>query len=227
MKFSVAVSLLVSAVAEAHYTFPSIGNSADWQYVRTTVNFQSNGPVTSVNSEEMRCYERNPGSGAPGIMNVTAGSGISYNAKSSISHPGPMAFYIAKVPAGQTAATWDGKGKVWSKIYQDKPTLGGSMTWPSQGARSVTVTIPRCLQNGDYLLRAEHIGLHSAQSAGGAQYYISCAQISVNGGSGTYSPKNLVSFPGAYPATDPGVMINIYYPIPKSYRAPGPDPETC
>lgn len=204
----------------------------------------------------MRCYERNPGTGAPGIMNVTAGSGISYNAKASISHPGPMAFYIAKVPAGQTAATWDGKGKVWSKIYQDKPTLGSSMNWPSQGsycfffstsiliclslqvsntlcvicvqgARSVTVTIPKCLQNGDYLLRAEHIGLHSAGSVGGAQYYISCAQITVNGGTGTYSPKNLVSFPGAYSANDPGVLINIYYPIPTSYRAPGPDPEKC
>ena len=67
---------------------------------------------------------------------MAAGSSIAYNAKASISHPGPMAFYIAKVPAGQTAATWDGKGQVWSKIYQDKPTLGGSMTWPTQGMRA-------------------------------------------------------------------------------------------
>jgi hypothetical protein len=42
----------------------------------------------------------------------------------------------------------------------------------------VGVTIPRCLQNGEYLLRAEHIALHSAGSAGGAQFYISCAQLS-------------------------------------------------
>lgn len=98
---------------------------------------------------------------------------------------------------------------------------------PSVGAKSVSVTIPRCLQDGEYLLRAEHIGLHSAGSAGGAQFYISCAQITVTGGSGTYSPKSLVSFPGAYKATDPGIMINIYYPVPTSYTPPGPAAETC
>ncbi|KAK3388781.1 glycosyl hydrolase family 61-domain-containing protein [Sordaria brevicollis] len=208
-------------------TFPSVGNSADWQYVRTTANFQSNGPVPSINSDAIRCYERDAGRGAPGILNVTAGQTLNYNAKASISHPGPMAVYIAKVPAGQTAATWDGKGKVWSKIYQDHPTLGQSMTWPSQGKQSIGVKIPQCLQNGDYLLRAEHIGLHSASSAGGAQFYVSCAQISVSGGSGTFSPRNQVSFPGAYQATDPGIMINIYYPIPKSYTPPGPAVESC
>lgn len=114
-------------------TFPSVGNSADWQYVRTTANFQSNSPVPSISTDAIRCYERDAGKGAPSILNVTAGQTLNYNAKASISHPGPMAFYIAKVPTGQTAATWDGKGKVWSKIYQDYPTLGGSMTWPSQG----------------------------------------------------------------------------------------------
>jgi len=160
-------------------------------------------------------------------MDVQAGQTINYNAKSSISHPGPMAVYIAKVPAGQTAATFDGSGRVWSKIYQDMPTLGGSMTWPSQGKPSIPVKIPSCLQNGDYLLRAEHVGLHSASSAGGAQFYVSCAQIRVSGGSGSYSPRNLVSFPGAYQATDPGLMINIYYPIPTKYTPPGPPVETC
>ncbi len=206
--------------------------------------------MTDVTSEQIRCYERNPGTGASGTYSVTAGQSLNYNAKASISHPGPMAFYIAKVPAGQTAATWDGKGQVWSKIYQDMPKLGGSMTWPtngaplrsvplpahlpqltnlplSTGAKSVAVTIPRCLQDGEYLLRAEHIGLHSAGSAGGAQFYISCAQITVTGGTGTYSPKSLVSFPGAYKATDPGILINIYYPVPTSYTPPGPAAETC
>ena len=125
-------------------TFPSIANSADWQYVRTTTNFQSNGPVTDVNSDQIRCYERNPGTGASGTYTVAAGSSIAYNAKASISHPGPMAFYIAKVPAGQTAASWDGKGQVWSKIYQDMPKLGGSMTWPTQSTPLAQLTSPKC-----------------------------------------------------------------------------------
>ncbi|CCA76320.1 hypothetical protein PIIN_10315, partial [Serendipita indica DSM 11827] len=41
------------------------------------------------------------------------------------------------------------------------------------------------------------------------QFYLACAQLNVvNGGSANPSP--LVSFPGAYKATDPGILINIY-----------------
>ena len=45
---------------------------------------------------------------------------------------------------------------------------------------------------------------------GGAQFYISCAQVSVSGGSGSKSPSELVSFPGASSPNDPGLLINIY-----------------
>ncbi|KAJ9134846.1 Glycoside hydrolase family 61 protein [Coniochaeta hoffmannii] len=226
MKFSAAAALLAAAVADAHYTFPSVGTTADWQVVRQTKNYQSNGPVTDVQSADIRCYQMK---NTAGVMNVTAGQPVSYNAKASISHPGPMAFYIAKVPAGESVATWEpGTAAVWSKIYQDMPNIAaGGMSWPTQGAKSVSVTLPKCLANGEYLLRAEHIGLHSAGSAGGAQFYISCAQISVSGGSGSFAPKNQVSFPGAYKATDPGIMINIYYPVPTSYTPPGPAVEKC
>ncbi len=55
----------------------------------------------------------------------------------------------------------------------------------------------------------EHVALHSASQAGGAQFYISCAQLTVTGG-GSKTPTNLVSFPGAYKATDPGLVVNIY-----------------
>ena len=114
-------------------TFPSIGQTSDWQYVRQTANYQSNGPVTNVQSGDMLCYQRAAGNEGAAIYNVTAGSSLAYNAKTSISHPGPMSLYIAAVPSGQTAATFDGKGAVWSKIYQDHPTLGSTITWPSMG----------------------------------------------------------------------------------------------
>ena len=133
-----------------------------------------------------------------------------------------MQFYMARVPSGQTAETWDGSGNVWFKIYaEDAVTTASSISWASSGKARVPVTLPRSLPSGEYLLRAEHIALHSAGSAGGAQFYISCAQVKVlNGGSGTPGP--LVGFPGAYKATDPGVMVNIYYPIPQNYKPPGP-----
>lgn len=80
------------------------------------------------------------------------------------------------------------------------------------GATSVSFTIPATLPAGDYLFRIEHIGLHAAQSANGAQFYISCGQLTVTGG-GAGTPGPLVAFPGAYKATDPGIMLDIYYPI--------------
>ena len=80
------------------------------------------------------------------------------------------------------------------------------------GDTTVTFTIPKSTPNGDYLFRVEHIGLHVAQSVGGAQFYLSCGQITVTGG-GSGKPGPLVAFPGAYSATDPGILIDIYYPV--------------
>jgi hypothetical protein len=71
-------------------------------------------------------------------------------------------------------------------------------------------------------MRIEHIGLHVAKSAGGAQFYISCGQLTVTGG-GAGSPTPLVAFPGAYDAKDPGILVNIYAtPILSNYQPPGP-----
>lgn len=71
------------------------------------------------------------------------------------------------------------------------------------------MTIPKNTPSGDYLLRIEHIALHQASNLNGAQFYISCAQITVTGG-GSGTPGPLVSFPGAYKNTDPGIKVNIY-----------------
>jgi len=92
----------------------------------------------------------------------------------------------------------------------------------------VSVQIPKCVSDGEYLLRIEHIGLHSSGSIGGAQLYISCAQLSVTGGTGTINTAGaLVSFPGAYKATDPGILFQLYWPIPTSYVNPGPAVVSC
>lgn len=200
----------------------------------------------------MTCYELTPGTGAPKIASVAAGSTFTFTVDTSIGHPGPLQFYMAKAPSGKTAANFDGKGPVWFKIYQDGPSgLGtSSITWPSSGMTSilaapnstftythsfaldagktqVSVTIPKCIANGDYLLRVEHIALHSAGTVGGAQLYIACAQLTVTGGTGTLKTGNLVSFPGAYSATDPGILFQLYWPTPTSYVNPGPSPVSC
>ena len=83
------------------------------------------------------------------------------------------------------------------------------------------MVLPSALPNGDYLLRIEHIALHAAGATGGAQFYLSCAQINVaNGGNGTPGPK--IAIPGNYTATDPGIKFNIFAWPATSYKAPGP-----
>lgn len=233
MKLTTSVALLAAAGARAHYTFPKTSVdgtlSAEWETIRITENKYSHGPVQDVTSQSMTCYEETPGTGAAKTVAVKAGGTVSFTVDTVIGHPGPLHFYLAKVPSGKTAATFDGKGAVWFKIYQDGPSgLGtSSITWPSDGKSTVSVKIPTCVQNGEYLLRVEHIALHSAGSVGGAQLYLSCAQISVTGGTGTINTGSLVSFPGAYKATDPGILFQLYWPTPTSYVNPGPPVVGC
>jgi len=225
MKSAVLSLLAIASTASAHYTFPELiiggKGTGQWTNVRKTANYQSNGPVTDVSSSAIRCYELAPGT-ASQTATVNAGDTIGFTAVTSISHPGPLQFYMAKVPAGKTAATFDGSGAVWFKTYSQGATFsGGQMTFASSGKTTVDFTIPKSLPSGEYLVRVEHIALHSAGSTGGAQFYLSCAQVKVNnGGSGTPGP--LVAFPGAYKADDKSILINIYYPVPTSYTPPGP-----
>ncbi|GAB1313668.1 hypothetical protein MFIFM68171_03878 [Madurella fahalii] len=221
-----AVLLLGAAFGvSGHYTLPKVNGGADWQHVRRADNWQNNGFVGNVNSEQIRCFQSSHAA-APAVLNVTAGSSVTYTATPNIYHPGPMQFYLARVPDGQDINSWRGDGAVWFKVYHEQPNFGSQLTWPSNGKSSFQVPIPRCIRSGYYLLRAEHIGLHVAQSSGGAQFYISCAQIGVTGGGNT-DPPNKVSFPGAYRASDPGILININWPIPTSYQNPGPPVFSC
>ncbi|KAJ1324494.1 Auxiliary Activity family 9 (formerly GH61) [Microdochium nivale] len=229
MKFLSSLLLLGSA-AQAHYTIPRASangvSGADWQFTRITSNFQSNGPVEDVTSAAMTCYERNPGTSSASTLPVTAGGTMTFGIAPSMYHPGPLNIYMARAPSG-SAATFDGKGAVWFKVYEDKPKVVGSgIEWPNANLSAFTLTIPKCIPNGEYLVRFEHIGLHAAGSRNGAQLYISCTQVRVSGGSGS-TPSNLLSFPGSYSPTDPGLLVNIYYPIPTNYKAPGGNPLVC
>jgi cellulase len=133
--------------------------------------------------------------------------------------------YLSKVADSATA---DGSAPFF-KIFQDtwaKKSSGSSGSDDYWGTKDLNtncgkmdVKIPTGLAPGDYLLRAEAIALHAASSPGGAQFYMTCYQITVTG-SGSSSPSGSV-FPGAYKSTDPGIQINIYQNL-ASYVAPGP-----
>ncbi|KAJ0303858.1 hypothetical protein CaCOL14_012027 [Colletotrichum acutatum] len=233
MKFSpIALLAVAAASAEAHYTFGRLvyGGTTypEWQHVRKTLNFYTNGPADGVSSTQIRCYEADAADrGTVTTLPVSAGSTIGFAANGVVGHPGPASFYMAKVPTGQTAATWDGSGAVWFKIYHERPTITSSgLEWASTNTQILSTKIPACIPSGEYLVRVEHLALHGAATEGGAQFYLACAQVSVSGG-GSTSPSGLVSFPGAYKSTDPGILFQPYWPTPTSYTNPGPAPFSC
>ncbi|KAK4163303.1 glycoside hydrolase family 61 protein-like protein [Cladorrhinum sp. PSN259] len=219
--------LLLAATADAHYRFSKlivngVEESKEWGYVRQTKNYQTNSGVTDVGSQDMRCFQNKAGTST---ASVTAGTKLGFVAMSAVTHFGPVSFYMAKVPEGRDINTWDGAGNVWFKVGEiSAPASGvlgsGVETWPAYNQKTVEFTIPQNVPNGKYLVRVESIALHQAQSAGGAQMYLSCAQVEVSGG-GNGNPGPLVSFPGAYNRNDPGLLWS-YYPVRTSYKAPGP-----
>lgn len=229
------VACLLASAVQAHYTFPGFiyeGKvSADWEYVRKTTNYQSHGPLQDVTSSQLGCYQLEPGSEGVKTMSVNAGDNVGFRADPQIQHPGPLSFWLARAPGKVDG--WDPTGAVWFKFWEDQPQITAqNLIWATdpkndnQGVPTVNVTLPECIAPGEYLLRVEHVGLHSAQQAGGAQFYIGCAQINVTS-SGTYTPASKVALPGAYKASDPGIEINIWYPVPTKYVDPGPAPMSC
>jgi hypothetical protein len=219
------LAFISAAEVTAHYTFPSLKvggtTTGAWVNTRRTNNFNDRGPVTNVNSADFRCYTSQTQATAQ-TVSVAAGSSLGIMTDGTIYHPSVTNVYMAKAPNGN-ASTFAGDGAVWFKVYQlSAVTNGGSsITFPSDGKASIDFTIPKNLPNGQYLVRVENIALHSAGSYGGAQFYISCSQVQITGG-GSGTPGPLVSIPGVYTGNEPGILINIYFPVPATYTQPGP-----
>lgn len=140
-------------------------------------------------------------------------------------HYGPVMVYLSQV---DDSAAADGSAP-WFKVYQNswaKNPAGFSGDDDFWGVKDmnnccglVDVVIPADIPAGDYLLRAEVIALHTAAGEGGAQFYMTCYQITVEGG-GSAAPET-VELPGAYAASDPGILVNIHAAL-DDYVAPGP-----
>lgn len=233
-----AVAAFLPAVL-AHYNFEALivnGNvTSPYEYVRQTNN--SNSPITDITSTNMRC---NSGGLLASTMaqtstyTVAPGDNVGFTIDAAISHPGPLSVWMSKAPDGTTAQDYDGSGD-WFKVYEltTYDITSAGLQWATyipgtSGIQNFTIDIPADLPAGEYLMRGEHIALHAAEEFEGAQYYIGCAQLSVTG-SGSGSPSPLTTIPGEYTGYEAGLIIDIYYPIPTNYTAPGIStwPEAC
>ncbi|KAG5651032.1 hypothetical protein H0H81_010160 [Sphagnurus paluster] len=222
----------MAAVAQAHFTMQYIwSNGVDQgknNYIRVTPN---NNPVTDVTSKDITCNVNGLTGTGVSTLTIAAGTTINFEwhqhdqrtGEDPISggHKGPVQVYIAKAPS--TAATFDGQGAVWTKIYSSGLLNSSTQQWATDVVNTNSgkhaVKIPASLPAGEYLLRAEIIALHVAQSYPGAQFYIGCVQVKISSGGSASPPK--VALPGAYKGSDPGITVNIYNNL-QSYTAPGP-----
>ncbi|RDL40938.1 Uncharacterized protein BP5553_00917 [Venustampulla echinocandica] len=219
---SLAAGLSLLSQVSAHYIFQRLTYGGTefpvYQYIRPNTNY--NSPVTDLTSSDLRCNVGGLTGASTQIITVKAGDSFSFTTDVAVYHQGPVSFYMAKVPSGQTAATFDGSGAVWFKTQDIGPTFdsNGNAVWNL--AQTYTSKLPAGLPSGDYLLRVQQLAIHNPYPAGIPQFYISCAQVTVtNGGSG--NPGPLVSIPGFIKGDESGYTANIYNNF-KSYTVPGP-----
>ncbi|KAF8152575.1 endoglucanase-4 [Crassisporium funariophilum] len=180
--------------------------------VRVARKVTDNGPVENVASPDITC---NRGGNIPTNLfaDVTAGSQVKFQWDQwGSSHSGPVMTYMAKCNGGCANFKGD-SGSPWFKIDHwgwDKTATPpwGSDRLAKQGA-SWTVTIPKSISNGEYLLMHEILGLHVAGNVGMAQFYPHCVQVKVTGG-GSANPSG-VTLPGAYKATEPGIWTQLWW----------------
>jgi hypothetical protein len=96
-----------------------------------TKNAQSKQGIENPTSADIRCYSTQS---APNVATVAAGSTVHYISTQQINHPGPTQYYLAKVPEGSSAKTFDGSGAVWFKIGTQMPSMDNNkqLVWPGQ-----------------------------------------------------------------------------------------------
>jgi len=222
MKASIISFASLASLVSGHAIFQEVRvNGASQGALKGVRAPDSNYPIQDVSSSSMAC---NTGINHKDSTVITIPAGAQVGAwwghviggpqgandadhPIAVSHKGPIIVYLAAV---DDAANADASGLEWFKIAESG--LNGD-SWAVDamiaGGGWHDFTLPSCVAPGQYLMRVELIALHSASIQGEAQFYVECAQIEVTG-SGTNLGSNHVSFPGAYSATDPGILLSIY-----------------
>jgi len=188
--------------------------------------YSSYDPIYSATASTISC--NNKGQAGPLQLSATVPAGTSITAKwPQWTHAqGPVMVYMAKCSGSCTSS--NSASLKWFKIAETG-LISGTLPSGSWGTGQVmnslsyTTTIPSALAAGEYLIRHELLALHQANTP---QFYPECAQLTVTGGGGkTPDSSYLVSFPGAYSASDPSININIYDSASQTkttYKVPGP-----
>lgn len=158
----------------------------------------------------------------PGAIaaNVAAGGSITWDwTEWPESHHGPVITYMAKCDgdcanADKTSLKWfkiEESGHIEGEKWASDKLIADGNTWET--------TVPESIADGNYVVRHEIIGLHSAGQKNGAQNYPQCINVKVTGG-GSDNPEGTLGTE-LYSPEDPGLLISIYEEI-TDYKIPGP-----
>ncbi|KAE8413630.1 glycoside hydrolase [Aspergillus pseudocaelatus] len=192
-----------------------------WSTTATDLGFVDG---TGYQSPDIICHKE----GKPGALSaeVAAGGEIELQwTEWPESHHGPVLNYLA--PCGGDCSAVDKASLEFFKIEAQGLIDGSSPPghWATDDLisnnNSWTVTIPASVQEGNYVLRHEIIGLHSAGQKDGAQNYPQCINIKVTGG-GDATPAGTAG-EALYKDTDPGILFDIYSDLSDGYPIPGPE----
>lgn len=94
-----------------------------------TKNYQDDHGINDINSADMRCFQMRAGTSTAA---VAAGDTIGFVADQGVTHPGPVQFYMARVPEDKPINSWEAVGNVWFKIGSIGATTSGkALTWPT------------------------------------------------------------------------------------------------
>ncbi|TLD19050.1 hypothetical protein PspLS_10005 [Pyricularia sp. CBS 133598] len=175
-------------------------------------------PVSSLGNADIACHKSSKA--APASVPIAAGESMTIQWDTwPDSHKGPVINYLADCGAAGCDNV-DASSLNFFKISEAGLVNG---VWAAdqliKDGNKATVTVPRNLAAGNYVLRHEIIALHEGNREGGAQMYPQCVNIQVTGG-GSDKPTG-VKATALYKAADPGILFNLYN-NPTSYPIPGP-----
>ncbi|RVD80227.1 uncharacterized protein DFL_008129 [Arthrobotrys flagrans] len=234
------VSLLVS-VSMAHHVITHffVDNVRHNNVIRQpgTLN-----PIINPNDKHLACgFPIGNGQGIKGTDKavVQPGSNITFEwhtdwsasvsspeGVTDVSHKGPCAIYMRKVSDSVTAIAEDPRKPNWFKIWEDGVDQDGMFCTSRMRLNGglFTGVVPKHLENGDYLIRAETITLNNAGKPNWQPQC--CAQVTLKNSEAPFIKPVTVPIPsGDYANMNmPGLRYNIWHLERTDYSDYGPIP---
>jgi hypothetical protein len=120
LRTTLAALAFSANLASAHYIFQQFSHGSTkfptWKYIRPNTNpsWLQNGPVTDLNSKDLRCNVGGGVSNGTETLAMKAGDDFTFTLDTAVYHQGPISLYMSKAPA--SVKEYDGSGP-WFKIF--------------------------------------------------------------------------------------------------------------